>query len=86
MSEEVWKVWGAYHERERLCPEGVRVGVIAHVCTLRQRDRERDPTPHTDTRATRVARTEKDARSRGAPEEGTPLLAVLPKTVFSHTE
>ena len=25
MSEEVWEVWGAYHERERLCPEGVRV-------------------------------------------------------------
>ena len=31
MSEEVWEVWGAYHERERLCPEGVRVGEIAHV-------------------------------------------------------
>ena len=26
MSGEVWEVWGAYHERERLCPEGVRVG------------------------------------------------------------
>ena len=22
---EVREVWGAYHERERLCPEGVRV-------------------------------------------------------------
>ena len=31
MSEEVWEVWGAYHERERLCPEGVRVREIAHV-------------------------------------------------------
>ena len=35
MSGEVWEVWGAYHERERLCPEGVRHGVrvreIAHV-------------------------------------------------------
>ena len=24
-------MWGAYHERERLCPEGVRVREIAHV-------------------------------------------------------
>ena len=31
MSGEVWEVWGAYHERERLCPEGVRVREIAHV-------------------------------------------------------
>ena len=31
MSREVWEVWGAYHERERLCPEGVRVVEIAHV-------------------------------------------------------
>ena len=31
LAEEVWKVWGAYHERERLCPEGVRVVEIAHV-------------------------------------------------------
>ena len=28
---EVREVWGAYHERERLCPEGVRVVEIAHV-------------------------------------------------------
>ena len=31
MSGEVREVWGAYHERERLCPEGVRVVEIAHV-------------------------------------------------------
>ena len=31
MSGEVWEVWSAYHERERLCPEGVRVREIAHV-------------------------------------------------------
>ena len=31
MSGEVWEVWNAYHERERLCPEGVRVREIAHV-------------------------------------------------------
>ena len=31
MSGEVREVWGAYHERERLCPEGVRVREIAHV-------------------------------------------------------
>ena len=31
VSGEVWEVWGAYHERERLCPEGVRMVEIAHV-------------------------------------------------------
>ena len=24
----MWEVWGAYHERERLCPEGVRVRIF----------------------------------------------------------
>ena len=27
----MWEMWCAYHERERLCPEGVRVREIAHV-------------------------------------------------------
>ena len=31
MSGEVREVWGAYHERERLCPEDVRVVEIAHI-------------------------------------------------------
>ena len=31
MSGEVWEVWSAYHERERLCPGDVRVREIAHV-------------------------------------------------------
>ena len=34
MSEEVWEVWGAYHERERLCPEGVRVREIDSTCKV----------------------------------------------------
>ena len=42
MSGEVWEVWGAYHERERLCPEGVRVVEIAHV-HYGVRDRDQVP-------------------------------------------
>ena len=33
---EVREVWGAYHERERLCPEGVSEGGGDSTCTLRE--------------------------------------------------